>query len=839
VSEPTIVCVLGMHRSGTSLVARVLNVLGLDLGPEEHLMQPALANPAGYWESLPITDINDEILSRLGGSWSQPPALAAGWERRPELAELRQQARELIEADFSGSALWGFKDPRSCLTLPFWQRILGPMRYVICLRNPLDVAASLGARKVEPLPFEQGVELWLTYVHAALAATAGHRRQLVFYEDLMADHEPVVGRLARFIGRRRSDATEPQARAEIRVAVSEGLWHHRAAVSSVVDATGLAFHVKAFYLALRQFVPGPESVGTEVLDLFGAYAADAGRKLAELEELRKQSRILKRQRIALEQRLSERRADLERVAKERAEEQRLRRAELEGVAKERGEEQQLRRRLEAELEATRAELDATRAELSRWGPTPAPGTASPAGQTPAARIAYDRLVGEIRARARELIPSGSTVLVAAKGDDALLRLDGCRGWHFPIAADGRYAGYHPAGDTAAIAQLEALRASGADHLLLPATTLWWLDHYHGLRRHLEDRYAQLLEDELCAVYRLRTGDRRQVSGPIATLKRIVACVRMRSGSDPSILDWGTGLGIADQVPEMLVFVPPGEEPVLPYLDGTVDIVVLASADPARITEARRVAASAVIKVDPNSRERGELEWLAGGASGWGEDVSVTLIPDANAAPWDATLTAFAETLNDGFAGELSVIGDPAKLGPASERAAAAGVRMRPIEISAGASLAQRAQAATKAGDQRVHVFVTAPAVPLPEWLPSILALFSPDRDAGVVGPRILSRYGALEEAGGILAAGGSRERRGEGDQDPDRPEYGFVQRVDFCSPPLLAIRRDLFERLGGFDEGRVAPAEALVEFSLRAGQSGARVYYQPRARVVTIGDESQ
>ena len=69
-SEPTVVCVLGMHRSGTSLVARVLNVLGVDLGPEEHLMRPSSANPTGHWENKPITGINDEILSDSGAAGS-------------------------------------------------------------------------------------------------------------------------------------------------------------------------------------------------------------------------------------------------------------------------------------------------------------------------------------------------------------------------------------------------------------------------------------------------------------------------------------------------------------------------------------------------------------------------------------------------------------------------------------------------------------------------------------------------------------------------------------------------------------------------------------------------
>ena len=281
-SEPTIVCLLGMHRSGSSLVARVLHVLGLDLGPEEHLIAPSPDNPTGYWESSLIKELNDEILTRLGESWSEPAQVAPGWERTTEFAELRKRARDLIEADFSDSELWGFKDPRNSLTLPFWQHVLPPMRYVICLRNPVDVAASLAARKDDSVPFAQGIELWLTYARAALAATVGQRPEFVFYEDLMADPESVVTRLARFIGHE-ADAAEPEARAAIRVAMSSGLWHQRTTVPNVVDTGGLAFHVKALYLAMRQFVPGPESVGIAVLDLLAAYASDAGSHLAQLE----------------------------------------------------------------------------------------------------------------------------------------------------------------------------------------------------------------------------------------------------------------------------------------------------------------------------------------------------------------------------------------------------------------------------------------------------------------------------------------------------------------------------------------------------------------------------
>ncbi len=786
-SDPTIVCVLGMHRSGTSLVARLLHVLGVELGPEEHLMGPSAANPTGHWEHEQINEINDELLLRLGGTWFEPPELPAGWESRPDLDDLRRQAREVIDSDFGDARRWGFKDPRTCLTLPFWQRMLPPMRYVLCLRNPVDVAFSLKNREDESQPFEHGVELWLTYVRAALAGAAAHPLEIVFYEDLMAEPEPMVRRLADFVGSDEPDAVEAYTRAAIRVAVTGSLHHHRSSVANVIDEPRLPFHAKALYLALRLFTPGVEGVGVEAIELLGNYA-----ELAE------------RQRADIERRIEERRTDLERMSEARAEEQRLRQeAEAELTTARR------------QLEETRAELEAAQAEAARLEELAAAAEAAEeqgangeAGSDPA----YLALVDEIVAQAEQAIPEDATVLVASKGDARLVELGARRAWHFPLGADGRYAGYHPAGDTAAIAQLEALRARGADHLLLPEPTLWWLDHYQGLRQHLEDRYELVARSDQCAIYGLRAARPESTSGPLEILTGAVASLRVRGGRDPSILDWATGLGITGRLPELPTFAPPGEGDALPYLDHSVDVVALSSGDPHRVAEARRVASSAIIRVDPEFPDTAEIEWVPGARSGWGDDVSVVLLSEEDGPDWEATRAAIAESLGHGFAGELTV-----------------------VPSDSGAGLAERARRAAAAGGRSVQVFVTAPAVPLPGWLPSMLSLLARHEDAGVVGARILSPLGTLEEAGGVVAAGGSLRRRGAGDADPDRPEYCFVKRVNFCSSPLMATRSDLFERLGGFAEAD----DPVVDFSLRAGRLGVAVLYQPRARVVRIGNGSR
>jgi GT2 family glycosyltransferase len=121
--------------------------------------------------------------------------------------------------------------------------------------------------------------------------------------------------------------------------------------------------------------------------------------------------------------------------------------------------------------------------------------------------AYDDLRGRLGQMIRANIPSDLTVLVVTRGDDLLLELPGYKGWHFPRAADGSYTGYHPVDDADAIGQLEGLRRLGASYLVIPAPYLWWLDHYEGLSKHLEERYRHLAtEPATAAIYDLGASD---------------------------------------------------------------------------------------------------------------------------------------------------------------------------------------------------------------------------------------------------------------------------------------------------------------------------------------------
>jgi 2-methylisocitrate lyase-like PEP mutase family enzyme len=96
------------------------------------------------------------------------------------------------------------------------------------------------------------------------------------------------------------------------------------------------------------------------------------------------------------------------------------------------------------------------------------------------------------------------VLVVSRGDERIVDFPRHRGEHFPQAKDGLYAGHHPADSADAIARLEALRESGAEYLVIPGTSAWWLDHYAEFASYLQQQYRRLAdEDRTFVVYELQ------------------------------------------------------------------------------------------------------------------------------------------------------------------------------------------------------------------------------------------------------------------------------------------------------------------------------------------------
>ena len=190
------ICIAGAHRSGTSMLTRLLHGCGLYLGPNDALMPPQADNPDGFWEHLSFVALNDELLEALGGAWDLPPKSNESLSDE-RLDVLRTKARLLIEV-FQSAQIWGWKDPRNSLTLPFWEDLLPGLKTLIIVRNPLEVAYSM--RKRNGTSYAFGLRLWEIYNRRLIEAAGKHDRLLTHYDLFFENAEKELQRIANFVG---------------------------------------------------------------------------------------------------------------------------------------------------------------------------------------------------------------------------------------------------------------------------------------------------------------------------------------------------------------------------------------------------------------------------------------------------------------------------------------------------------------------------------------------------------------------------------------------------------------------------------------------------------------
>jgi hypothetical protein len=215
-----------MHRSGTSMVARLLMQSGLDLGPEDQFPVPRHDNPEGYWESIPFQSTNQRLLAIYDTAWQIPPEFADGWESDDRLADLRMRAKA-IPAELGLKEPWGWKDPRNSITLPFWKSIWPDLRVVMCVRNPLDVAISLMTR--DRMTITAALRLWATYQRRILDAVPPAQRVVTHYDSFFADPRAELRRLLEFLGITAPEQTVVQACESI----VSGLRHSRSGLGDL------------------------------------------------------------------------------------------------------------------------------------------------------------------------------------------------------------------------------------------------------------------------------------------------------------------------------------------------------------------------------------------------------------------------------------------------------------------------------------------------------------------------------------------------------------------------------------------------------------------------------
>jgi hypothetical protein len=157
-----IVVVLGMHRSGTSLVSSMLHSMGIRMGDPVHLeRRDPESQPHGYWEDQDFVSLNRQIIRQAGGHWHQPPPRAkilragAGFgEAMGKLIETKEKRWQWLRDTSMGGEEeqsligWGWKDPRSCLTMEAWWPYLAgrDVRFVRVRREVGAIIDSLTRR---------------------------------------------------------------------------------------------------------------------------------------------------------------------------------------------------------------------------------------------------------------------------------------------------------------------------------------------------------------------------------------------------------------------------------------------------------------------------------------------------------------------------------------------------------------------------------------------------------------------------------------------------------------------------------------------------------------------
>ncbi len=221
-----LIVVLGMHRSGSSAIAKSLEVLGVDLG--KHLMPADENNEKGYFEDIGINRLNTEILQNIGCDWYSLAPFKNDVFEGERISSLRQKASEIIEDKLQDTNLLGIKDPRLCKLLPFWKNVFDDLElqvsYVICLRNCESIAASLFSR--DGIPRVKSLYLWLTHMLPVFQNTKNCQRITIDYDDLILEPRRVLTTIAQQLGLE-SQIDQDELDRFANDFIDQTLWHHR------------------------------------------------------------------------------------------------------------------------------------------------------------------------------------------------------------------------------------------------------------------------------------------------------------------------------------------------------------------------------------------------------------------------------------------------------------------------------------------------------------------------------------------------------------------------------------------------------------------------------------
>lgn len=186
----------GMHRSGTSLVARLFHEAGADMGDPATFYRPDKWNPDGYYEQPAIHEINMPLINGRYGKLS--------YFRLPSSETVRKRGRQRSESirttaeKFRGKVV---KEARFCLTLQAWiEQGAKVDKVLFCLRDPIEAARSV--QKRNKVPISLALDLWRVHNERLLESLGDIPTWFVYYRNLLAPggFEPEMAAAFEFMG---------------------------------------------------------------------------------------------------------------------------------------------------------------------------------------------------------------------------------------------------------------------------------------------------------------------------------------------------------------------------------------------------------------------------------------------------------------------------------------------------------------------------------------------------------------------------------------------------------------------------------------------------------------
>lgn len=218
------VLVLGMHRSGTSVVGAILELLGVKWGQSEDGLPADEDNPRGYWERQDIVELNDFLLAVSHARWDKVSHFSIAQLDSENRKTFCQKAKIILE-NFQHEEACFIKDPRLCLTLTEWLPLLSKPVGLLVYRDPLQVAQSLAKRNGIPIPV--GLALWQFYWYSVSSVLKQLPCFIIYHDELMKAPVEVVQQLFVFLQQEGGNNLKlPEAKSVLSL-IDPALFRHR------------------------------------------------------------------------------------------------------------------------------------------------------------------------------------------------------------------------------------------------------------------------------------------------------------------------------------------------------------------------------------------------------------------------------------------------------------------------------------------------------------------------------------------------------------------------------------------------------------------------------------